>query len=139
MVTVLRPHSTFILAPVRGFDASPATDLPHGVDSAFVYIDNPEQDIPTGFYTLRITAEDVKVGAVTGTVKYLDRRGHVAHEASIQLDVASLTVPDLKPFPHTVISLESRAAHPAMFGMAAVKSADEKIVCCPNGYCWFER
>jgi hypothetical protein len=40
MLTVLRCDSTLILAPLREFDATPATALRNGVDSLFAYIDS---------------------------------------------------------------------------------------------------
>ena len=72
-----------------------------------------------------------------GAVEYVERRGQVKHEAGVQVDVASLTLPDSPAFPHAVIGLKGHDEgqdHPSL-----APQKDVVIVCCPNGYCWMER
>ena len=137
MLTVLRGDSTRIMAPIREFDVSPATELPNGVDSVFAYIDSPDRAIPAGSYTLRVTAGAIKVGEIPGTVEYVDCRDQVIHKAGVQVDVDSLTLPDPPPFPHAVIGLKGHDKDQDHHSLAP--RDDMVIVCCPNGYCWFER
>ena len=72
MITVLHAKSTLVMAPLRDFDGSPATELHKGVDSVFAYVDSPDRGIPAGFYTLRVTANPTEVGEAEGTVEYVD-------------------------------------------------------------------
>jgi len=137
MITVLRADSTFIIAPLCDFDVSPATELPNGVDSAFAYIDSPDRQVPPGYYTLRVRTDAAEVGELPGTVEYVDRRGQVVSQVGVQVEVESLTLLDPPPFPHAVINLESRVA--TQGELSLVRRADVVIVCCPNGYCWFEK
>src|SRR4051812_45236958 len=108
MVSVLRADSTLVIAPIREFDRSPATELKKGVNSAFAYIDSADRKIPAGFYTLRVTADGPALGAVSGTLEYVDSRGETASKSNVQLDIKSLTVPNPPAFPHAVISVETR-------------------------------
>lgn len=137
MLSVLRADSTIIVAPLRSFDTSPATDLKKGVDSAYAFINSPERAIPAGFYTLRVSAETVQVGEVPGTLEYVDAHGKTVKRSAIQLDIKSLTVPQPPAFPHSVASVTSKDAHDG--GLTPAIQTDPIIVCCPNGYCWFER
>jgi hypothetical protein len=144
MITVLHAKSTLVMAPLRDFDTSPATELPKGVDSVFAYVDSPDRGIPAGFYTLRVTAAPTKVGEIDGTVEYVDSRGKAVHKSEAHIDVHSLTLPDPMPFPHAVISLQGRDAGEDHHSLAAQAigvqtNFETVIVCCPNGYCWFER
>lgn len=142
MLTVLRADSTLIMAPLREFDVAPATELRNGVDSVFAYIDDADRGIPAGFYTLRVTADATEVGEIAGTVGYVDGRGEVMHKADVQVDVESLTLPDPAPFPHAVIGLRGESVdqdHRSLASAAAAARSDMVLVCCPNGYCWFER
>lgn len=138
MISVLRADSTLVIAPIREFDASPASELKKGVNSAFAYINSPDRNVPPGYYTLRIRADMVKVGEVPGTLEYVDARGHIANRSNIQLDIKSLTLPNPPAFPHAVVNVESRQPMQAD-GHAVAASRQVVIVCCPNGYCWFER
>ncbi len=142
MLTVLRCDSTLILAPLREFEVTPATALRNGVDSLFAYMDSAARGVPAGFYTLRVKSDAVKVGEVPGTLEYVDSRGQVVHRSSVQLDIKSLTVPDPAPFPHAVVSVggveEAQQAN-SMATRAQALQDDVVIVCCPNGYCWFEK
>lgn len=134
MLSFLREDSTVIVAPLRSFDASPATNLPRGVDSAYAYIDSPERGIPAGFYTLRVSAKTVQLGTVPGTLEFVDTHGKIARRSDIQIDITSLTLPEQPAFPHSIVSMGNQDTH------AASLQADLVIVCCPkNGYCWFER
>ncbi|HLK73274.1 MAG TPA: hypothetical protein VKU77_06455 [Streptosporangiaceae bacterium] len=140
MLTVLRCDSTLILAPLREFDATPATALRNGVDSLFAYIDSAAKGIPAGFYTLRVSSDEVKLGEVSGTLEYLDSRGQVTGRSSIRLDIKSLTVPEPPPFPHAVVSVSGvEPAEQTNSGTTRTDDGDLVIVCCPNGYCWFEK
>ena len=135
---VLRADSTLIMAPIREFDVSPATELKKGVNSAFAYINGPGRNVPAGYYTLRITADAVKIGTVSGTLEYVDSRGQTANKSSVQLDIKSLTLPDPPAFPNAVINVESRqVTHTGDLALTALR--DTVIVCCPNGYCLFEK
>jgi hypothetical protein len=138
MVSVLRADSALVIAPIREFDVSPATELKKGVNSAFAYINSPDRNVPAGYYTLRITADAVKIGAVSGTLEYVDSRGQTANKSSVQLDIKSLTLPNPPALPHAVINVESRqVAHTGDLALTPLR--DTVIVCCPNGYCWFEK
>jgi hypothetical protein len=142
MLTVLRCDSTLILAPLREFDVTPATALRNGANSLFAYIDSAARGVPAGFYTLRVKAEAIKVGEVPGTLEYVDSRGQVVRQSSIQLDIESLTVPDPAPFPHAVVGVGGvEAAHQANSTPTRAQAVQDDIVivCCPNGYCWFEK
>lgn len=144
MITVLHAKSTLVMAPLRDFDTSPATELHKGVDSVFAYVDSPDRGIPAGFYTLRVTANPTEVGQTEGTVEYVDPRGKVVHKSGAEVDVHSLSLPDPMPFPHAVISLRGRDADADHHSLAAQATGvqtnfETVIVCCPNGYCWFER
>ena len=138
MVSILRADSTIVIAPIREFDVSPATELKKGVNSAFAYVNSPDRNVPAGFYTLRVSAVDVKLGEVPGTLEYVDSRGHVANKSAIQLDIKSLTVPASSVLTHSVINIESRqVAHAGE--LTPVSRGEIVTVCCPNGYCWFEK
>ena len=145
MITVLHAKSTLVMAPLRDFDTSPATELHKGVDSVFAYVDSPDRGIPAGFYTLRVTADPTEVGEIEGTVEYVDsRRKGGAQVRARTVDVHSLSLPDPMPFPHAVISLQGRDADEDHHSLAAQATGvqtnfETVIVCCPNGYCWFER
>lgn len=134
MLAFLRDDSTIVVAPLSSFDTSPATDLPHGVDSAYAYIDSPKRAIPAGFYTLRVSAENVELGTVPGTLEFVDAHGKVAKRSAIEIDITSLTLLEQPASPHSIVSMSSQDTH------AASLQAELVIVCCPkNGYCWFER
>ena len=144
MITVLRDKSTVVMAPLRDFDVSPATELHKGVDSVFAYVDSPDRGIPAGFYTLRVKAHAIEVGEIDGIVEYVDLNGRVALKSGAHIDVHSLTLPDPMPFPHAVINLQGQDAAEDHHSLAAqavgVQTYFETvIVCCPNGYCWFEK
>lgn len=138
MVSLLRADSTLVIAPIREFDVTPASELKKGVNSAFAYIDSPDRNVPAGYYTLRVTADAPQIGEVPGTLEYVDSRGQTANKSSVQLDIKSLTLPHPPALPHTVINVESRrVAHAGDLALTALR--DTVIVCCPNGYCWFEK
>ena len=140
MLTVLRCDSTLILAPLRAYDATPATALRNGVDSLFAYIDSAAKGVPAGFYTLRVSSDEVKLGEVPGTLEYVDSRGQVTARSSIRLHIKSLTVPEPPPFPHAVVSVRGvEPAEQTNSGTTRTDDGDLVIVCCPNGHCWFEK
>ena len=93
---------------------------------------------------LRVTADPTKVGEIEGTVEYVDSAGKAVHKSGPHIDVHLLTLPDPMPFPHAVISLQGRDANEDHHSLAAQATGvqtnfETVIVCCPNGYCWFER
>jgi len=142
MFSVFRADSTIVVAPIREFDTSPATELKHGVNSAYAYIDSPKRNVPAGFYTLRVSAEAVKVGTVTGKLEYVDSHGKAVKTAPVEFDIKSLTLPNPPAFPHSIVSVGNHAdpQTPVAGGVTpAFQTDDPIIVCCPNGYCWFER
>jgi hypothetical protein len=81
-----------VAAPIESFARVPATDLPRGVDAAFAYF-SARRDLPAGFYTLRVTAPDVRLGENAGAVQFLDSSGKVVAERKATILVHSLTVP----------------------------------------------
>src|SRR4051794_26843885 len=87
MLSFLRDDSTLIVAPLRTFDTSPATELKHGVDSAYAYVDSPARGIPAGFYTLRISAKTVQIGEVPGTLDFVDAHGKSVKQSPIVIDI----------------------------------------------------
>lgn len=140
MVSVLRPDSTLLIAPIREFDSSPASELPKGVNTAFAYINSPSRKVPAGYYTLRISAAAPKVGVVPGTLEYVDSHGKTAGKSDIQVDIKSMSLPHPPAFPHSVVSVESRQQGTQSDAAApAIAQFEVVIVCCPNGYCWFEK
>lgn len=132
MVTAMRADSTLVIAPVREFDTTPATDLREGADVAFAYFDGPNPGVPTGYFRVRVTAPVTKVGKVTGSAQLVDRRGDVVVELPVEVDVKSMTLPDPRPFPHTGLNVESRFADPGSFPPDP-QAKLIIVILCPNG------
>ena len=92
--SVVRSRSSFVLAPIRGYENVEAISLPQGVDVAFGYFQSATNRIPAGFYKLRASAPDVRLGKITGTLQFIAQDGSVALEVPARMDVRSLTLPE---------------------------------------------
>lgn len=93
MLNLSQAGATLMTATARSWRATPATDLPRGVNYAVAYLDSPGQTFPAGYYTLRAFAEPRGIGTVPARIQVIDAGGRVATEVAGTIDVASLTVP----------------------------------------------
>lgn len=103
--SLVRGENAVITAPVAGWEGIPATELRDGVNFGFAYLSAEEFGVPTGYYTLRATANPRGVGVVDARIEFVDSQGEVAGEASAEAEIHSMTVPEQLPFEATVVSL----------------------------------
>lgn len=105
-LTLVTGKHTLVAAPIQDFANTPATDLPSGADAAFAFL-SERRGLPAGFYTIRVTAPEVQLGKVKGTVQFVDREGAVVAEREATIFVHSLSVPeDVRPNVNIVNSAE---------------------------------
>ncbi|HSS49342.1 MAG TPA: hypothetical protein VLX28_10380 [Thermoanaerobaculia bacterium] len=122
--------ATVVAGTISGLESVPATDLPKGVNTAFVYLDLPDgpggvqPNLPAGFYTVRVTAslqtvqdalkasggvppDTTNPGAsptVPGAkIELVNAHGQVAAVVPAQLEAFSLTAPTNVPKQRTVV------------------------------------
>lgn len=127
MYNISRRDRRFVVTPMRGFEQVPATQALVGMDYAFGYFEVPGSDLPAGFYTLRLQAEEINLGEGKGVVDFVDEFGQVVHRMPAELQVISLTVPDPLPFPRTLV------AGGAEFDTTANQLRDAIWIHCSNG------
>ncbi|MEM8963614.1 MAG: hypothetical protein AAGD38_19180 [Acidobacteriota bacterium] len=128
MFTMERDGVRFTGGVIDGFETTPATDLPGGIDYAFGYLSVPDAGIQEDFYTFRVsTPGQPRLGDNTGTVELIDRNGNIAHRFESAIEVSSLTVPANPAAPQSVMtgSLDVDAQFQRIFIGIWVR--------CPNG------
>jgi hypothetical protein len=125
-LTMVRGRAAFVFAPIQGFERVPALSLPDGVDMAFAYI-SKRRNLPTGFYTIRATADQVRLGDITAKVQFIAQDGSVAEEVPARIRVNSLTVPTQAP-ERVVIVNSTRLSN----NLNKVE-ADQFWIICSNG------
>ncbi len=82
-----------VAAGIEGFQDIPATELPNGVDFGFLFFDGVSPDLPSDFYTLRVTAlEPVGLGEIDGLVEFINPQGDVTFQVVITIEVDSLVI-----------------------------------------------
>ncbi|MEM6797407.1 MAG: hypothetical protein AAF725_25785 [Acidobacteriota bacterium] len=128
MLTLVREDITLLVASLEGFEQVPATAALDGVDVGFAYIDAPRSDIPTGYYTLRASAQDVAQGRIESQVHLIDDSGRTVGEFPAEMAVRSLEVPDNPEYNRTVVGGEVDADHESGFRRISV------WIICPNGW-----
>ena len=125
---------TFSVAPVVGWQRTPATDLRKGVNIGYGYFSTAEPRIPRGYYTLRAYADVNDVGTIAARIQFIDRSGRVAAELPAQADIHSLTVPpgaaSIRPTISTASGRVTEAMRPMLPGGRIIV-----CFCCSNGVC----
>jgi hypothetical protein len=91
-LTLVNGKTSLVTAPVADFAQVPATELPKGVNAAFAYF-SERSGLAAGFYTLRVSAPDIRLGTIDGTVEFINGDGNVVAERRATIQVHSLTVP----------------------------------------------
>jgi hypothetical protein len=126
LLTIVRDGVTASFATPAGFEQIDPQNLKAGTDFAYGYLDAPGSGIPTGYYTLRATAEEgVNLGLNNVRVDFVDSNGRVVARRGGMADVTSLTVPNPLPFPQSIVE-----------GVAETVNLKIRLsiwVRCPNG------
>lgn len=131
MATVSQAGLTFVSASIEGVDNIPPTAYKDGVDVGFAYYSNTKSDrIPTGFYTIRISADVEQLGEVESQIEFVARDGRVVARTHAIMNVFSLTVPENPPFVVNVINprIQIQLDEKTKAGKLAFSFE------CPNGY-----
>jgi hypothetical protein len=110
-LSVFRPGSAVAAAPLVSWADVPATQLANGVDFAFAYLASDELDVPPGYYTLRAVAEPTGPGLVPARVALLDHRGESVRQLEAEVMVHSMTVPEQRQFPGSIVTTVPGAEH----------------------------
>jgi len=149
MVTGIGDGMVFTVAPIDGIENIPATKLPAGVSEAFAFFSPPPDrvspTVPTGFYTLRMSATSEAVSqafeattqgkmppADNAKVEFIDRSGNVAAKLPASLQVTSMVVPDDASRARNFVNVSIQQSP----GNSPGVSERGKIICivCSNGY-----
>lgn len=128
VVTTSGEGYTVAAATVQGYEQVGASSLPGGVESGFIYLDAPGSGIPSGFYTLRTTADasSVRVGEFGARTELVGADGRVVTTLPARVEASSIEVPDRLPFPRTAVDI--RTDHQPQ-GIIII----DIIYRCPNG------
>lgn len=128
---------TVATTTIVGYENVPGSALPEGVNAGFIYLDAAESGIPTGFYTLRASAEEgeLTVGEFPGTVELVSASGAVAATFPAAIEAFSLEVPDPLPYPRTIITHELGRTDSPGEGLQALRRGWRITIeiRCPNG------
>lgn len=110
VVTTSGEGYTIAATTIQGYEQVGASALPGGVDTGFVYLDAPGSGIPSGFYTLRTTADagSVRVGEFDAKVELVGADGSVAAALPARVEASSTEVPNPLPYERTAIQISSR-------------------------------
>lgn len=117
-------EETVAIAPIAGWETVPASELANGVPVAFAYISSREVGVDEGFYTLRASADEIRLGTVDATVELVDRGDDVAGRIAAEAEIHATTVPARLPFETTFVT-----SRPDDLGRPTV------WLRCPNGVC----
>jgi hypothetical protein len=107
--SVFRPGVAVAAAPTTAWADIPATELPNGVEFAYAYLSSRELGIPAGYYTLRAFAEPTGTGVTSARVEVVGHGGEVVAQIAAEVEVHSMTVPEERPFPGSIITTVPRA------------------------------
>lgn len=91
--TLSRGAESMVAAPTTAWAKIPATELRNGITFAFAHFSTTEPKVPSGYYTLKSFADDIRVGTVPARVQLIDQAGKVAAEIPTEVEIHSLTVP----------------------------------------------
>jgi hypothetical protein len=132
--SLVRNHSAMVVAPLRGYENVEARSLPQGVDVAFGYFQSATNQLPAGFYKLRASAQNVRLGKITGTVQFIAQDGSVALEVPARMEVRSLTLPPRPLKKRTFVETDVVMSGPY------TKAATDVWFICSNGLiiCFYE-
>ncbi|MCP3164379.1 hypothetical protein [Myxococcus qinghaiensis] len=103
----------FTAAPVVDLAYVPPAAFAHGVDAAFMYLNAPATNIPTGYYRVTVTAKasDIRVGTYGGSVGLFALNGNEVARASATFETSSLTVPESLPFRPALVTVRGSPHH----------------------------
>ncbi|MEM1203489.1 MAG: hypothetical protein AAGN66_09710 [Acidobacteriota bacterium] len=127
MTSFVREEMTLIAASTEGFEFVPATALEGGVDVGFAFFDAPRTTLPTGYYTIRASAENVAVGQIEGQVELVGTDGEVVATFPATMGVRTLDVPAEPQYNRTVVGGAVDLDHETGFRKISV------WIVCPNG------